>query len=79
MIKPSLRKKKFSKAKWLSEKVLKIAEKRREARGKKERKEIMRQKLIWRMNLKVPAKQFTNDFKFASQSNFQLRLNIQLN
>ena len=40
MIKTISMKKKFKKAKWLSEKALQIAEKRREAKGKEERKDI---------------------------------------
>ena len=35
MIKTILKKKKFKKAKWLSEEALQIAEKRREAKGKR--------------------------------------------
>ena len=37
MIKTMLKKKKSKKAKWLSEEALQIAEKRREAKGKKEK------------------------------------------
>ena len=37
VIKTILKKKEFKKAKWLSEKALQIAEKRREAKGKKEK------------------------------------------
>ena len=37
MIKTILKKKKCEKAKWLSEEALQIAEKRREAKGKRER------------------------------------------
>ena len=37
---PSLRKKKFEKAKWLSEEALQIAVKRREAKAKEKRKDI---------------------------------------
>ena len=40
MIKTTPKKKKFKKAKWLSEEALQIAEKRREAKGKGERKHI---------------------------------------
>ena len=40
MIKTISKKKKCKKAKWLSEKALQIAEKRREAKGKEERKDI---------------------------------------
>ena len=39
-IKTILKKKKFKKAKWLSEEALQIAEKRREAKGKEKRKDI---------------------------------------
>ena len=41
MIKTMLKKKKSKKAKWLSEEALQIAEKRREAKGKKKRKNIL--------------------------------------
>ena len=37
MIKTITKKKKFKKAKWLSEETLQIAEKRREAKGKEEK------------------------------------------
>ena len=40
VIKTIPKKKKCNKAKWLSEKVLQIAEKRREAEGKGEKKDI---------------------------------------
>ena len=40
LIKTIPKKKKCKKAKWLSEKALQIAEKRREAKGKEKRKEI---------------------------------------
>ena len=40
VIKTISKKKKCKKAKWLSEKALKIAEKRREAKGKEKRKDI---------------------------------------
>ena len=40
MIKTILNKEKCKKAKWLSEEVLQIAEKRREATGKEKRKDI---------------------------------------
>ena len=40
VIKTIPKKKKCKKAKWLLEEVLQIAEKRREAKGKKERKDI---------------------------------------
>ena len=40
MIKTIPKKKKYKKAKWLSEKALKIAEKRRDVKGKGERKDI---------------------------------------
>ena len=40
-IKTIPKKKKYKKAKWLLEEVLQIAEKRREAKGKKERKDIL--------------------------------------
>ena len=40
VIKTFPKKNKCKKAKWLSDEALQIAEKRREARGKKERKEI---------------------------------------
>ena len=39
-IKTIPKKKKFKKAKWLSEKALKISKERREAKGKGERKDI---------------------------------------
>ena len=41
VIKTISKKKKCKKAKWLLEEVLQIAEKRREAKGKKERKDIL--------------------------------------
>ena len=41
VIKTIPKKKKCKKAKWLSEETLQIAEKRREAKGKKERKDIL--------------------------------------
>ena len=41
MIKTIPKKKKCKKAKWLSEEALPIAEKRREAKGKEKRKEIL--------------------------------------
>ena len=41
MIKTIHKKKKCKKAKWLSEEVLQIAEKRREAKGKGERRDIL--------------------------------------
>ena len=37
VIKTTLKKKKYKKAKWLSEKALQIAKKRREAKGKEEK------------------------------------------
>ena len=40
VIKTTPKKKKFNKAKWLSEEALQIAEKRREVKGKEERKDI---------------------------------------
>ena len=40
VIKASPKKKKWKKAKWLSEEALQIAEKRREAKGKRKRKDI---------------------------------------
>ena len=40
MIKTIPKKKKCKKAKWLSEKALRIAEKRKEAKAKEERKDI---------------------------------------
>ena len=40
MIKTILKKKKCKKAKWLSEEALQIAEERKEAKGKGEKKEI---------------------------------------
>ena len=40
MIKTIPKKKKCKKARWLSEEALKIAEKRREAKGKEKRKDI---------------------------------------
>ena len=40
MIKTTPKKKKFNKAKWLSEEALQIAEKRREVKGKEEREDI---------------------------------------
>ena len=40
MIKTIPKKKKFKKAKWLSEEALQIAEKTREAKGKEKRKDI---------------------------------------
>ena len=40
VIKTIPKKKKYKKAKWLSEKALKIAEKRRDVKGKGERKDI---------------------------------------
>ena len=40
VIKTITRKKKYKKAKWLSEEALQIAEKRRKAKGKEKRKEI---------------------------------------
>ena len=40
VIRTILKKKKCKKAKWLSEEVLQIAEKRREAKGKEKRKDI---------------------------------------
>ena len=40
MVKTIPKKKKCKKAKWLSEEVLQIAEKRREAKGKEKRKDI---------------------------------------
>ena len=40
VIKASSKKKKWKKAKWLSEEALQIAEKRREAKGKRKRKDI---------------------------------------
>ena len=40
MIKTISKKKKFRKAKWLSEESLQIAEKRREAKAKEKRKDI---------------------------------------
>ena len=40
VIKTVPKKKKCKKAKWLSDKALQIAEKRREAKGKEERKDI---------------------------------------
>ena len=40
MFKTTPKKKKCKKAKWLSEKALQIAEKRREVKGKGERKDI---------------------------------------
>ena len=40
MIKPIPKKKKCKRAKWLSEEALQIAEKRREVKGKVERKDI---------------------------------------
>ena len=40
MIKAIPKKKKCKKAKWLSEEALQIAEKRREVKGKEERKDI---------------------------------------
>ena len=40
VIKTTPKKKKFNKAKWLSEEALQIAEKRREVKGKEEREDI---------------------------------------
>ena len=40
MIKTNPKKKIYKKAKWLSEEALQIAEKRREAKGKRKRKDI---------------------------------------
>jgi len=40
VIKTIPKKKKFKKAKWLSEEALQVAEKRREAKGKGDRKDI---------------------------------------
>ena len=40
VIKTTPKKKKFNEAKWLSEEALQIAEKRREVKGKEERKDI---------------------------------------
>ena len=40
VIKTTPKKKKFNTAKWLSEEALQIAEKRREVKGKEERKDI---------------------------------------
>ena len=52
VIKTSPKKKKCQKAKWLSEQALQIAEKRREAKGKEERKDIPIdaefQRIAWR-------------------------------
>ena len=53
MIKTILKKKKFKKAKWLSEEALQIAEKRREAKGKGEKERYTHlnaefQNIAWR-------------------------------
>ena len=61
MIKTMLKKKKSKKAKWLSEEALQIAEKRREAKGKKEKERYTHLNAEFQITAKRNKKAFLSD------------------
>ena len=68
MIKTITKKKKCKEAKWLSEKVLHIREKRREAKGKGERERYIHLNAEFQRTSKTDKKAFLSDQKQKSNS-----------
>ena len=79
VIKTIPKKKKFKKAKWLSEEALKIAEKRREAKGKGEKERYTHLNVEFQRRARRDKNAFLNEqWKEIEENNRRERLDISL-